>query len=183
MKTYHNIFATHGDMVLARSREEQVKLTASLAKPDAQPVTLGVFQMRNACGGVSGKQHNLERMLAAIGESAKAGVQILACPEMCLPGYFTYVNGSVAEAVVANHSLADVPPTSPAIQALQAAARANRMVLAFGFAEQDQAQYYNAIGVIDADGAWLGTRRKAPLYPWGYETASFTEPGCEARSR
>ena len=55
------------------------------------------------------------------------------------------------------------------------------MVLAFGFCEKDAGHYYNAIGVIDADGTWLGTRRKNPLSPTPYDLQSFTEPEAEKR--
>jgi N-carbamoylputrescine amidase len=56
------------------------------------------------------------------------------------------------------------------------------MVLAFGFCEQEGRDYYNAIGVIDADGSWLGTRRKNPLSPHPYETGPFRELDASRRS-
>ena len=62
-----------------------------------------------------------------------------------------------------NRALADRPGSSPSLARLQQAAREAKMVLAFGFSEQDGRDYYNAIGVIDADGSWLGSRRKNPL--------------------
>jgi len=49
-------------------------------------------------------------------------------------------------------------------------------VVAFGFSECDGDQYYNSIGVVDADGTWLGVRRKNPLSPHVYELTPFTEP-------
>jgi predicted amidohydrolase len=42
-------------------------------------------------------------------------------------------------------------------------------------------KHYNAIGVIDADGKWLGTRRKNPLSPGPYDLESFTEPPPDQR--
>ena len=49
------------------------------------------------------------------------------------------------------------------------------MVLAFGFCEREAGEYYASIGVIDADGTWLGTRRKNPLSPGTYGLESFTQ--------
>lgn len=182
MKIYHDIFGAHGAMVLARSQQAKADIVATLGKEGALPLTVGAYQMRNCCGGASTKKKNLEQMLFAIHAAAKQGVQMLAFPEMCLPGYFTPVAGTVDEATVANRELADVVPGSPYIQALQEAARKTGMVVAFGFSENSDGVIYNAIGVIDVNGAWLGTRRKTPLYPWPYETRSFTELGLDARA-
>jgi len=169
-------------MLLARSREAHADLAASLEEESASPLTVGLYQMRNCCGGESVKKQNLERMLAAIRTSAGEGVQMLAFPEMCLPGYFTPVAGGTEEAGAANRELADIVTRSSYLQALQETASENRMVLAFGFAERTDDGLYNSIGVIDADGTWLGARRKAPLYPWPYETESFVEPGPDERA-
>jgi predicted amidohydrolase len=103
-------------------------------------------------------------------------VQILAFPEMCLPGYVTAVSGTPAEAAKANHRLADRVGSSEELTRLRDASASHRMVVAFGFCEREGGNYYNAIGVIDADGAWLGTRRKNPLSPTPYDTESFTQP-------
>ena len=182
MKTYTDIFDAHGAMVLARSQKAQADIVAASEKEGALPLTLGAYQMRNCCGGESTKRKNLERMLSAVHAAAEQGVQMLAFPEMCLPGYFTALAGTVADATSANRELADVVPGSTYIQALQEAARDTEMVLAFGFCENVDGLIYNAIGVIDVDGAWLGTRRKTPLYPWAYETDSFAEPGRDDRA-
>ena len=56
------------------------------------------------------------------------------------------------------------------------------MVLVFGFAEKAGDTVYNSAAVIDSDGRWLGVRRKNPLYPYPYETDSFSEPPRELRS-
>ena len=181
MRMYRDVFEAHGAMVLARSREARAAIAAALLKEGAAPLTVGAFQMRNCCGGAVTKKKNLERMLSAVHAAGKEGVQMLAFPEMCLPGYFTPAAGTADEAAVANRELADVVPESPHVRALQDAAREGGMVLAFGFSENAAGVIYNAIGVIDTDGTWLGTRRKAPLYPWPYETMSFAEPGLDAR--
>ncbi|HOS65444.1 MAG TPA: carbon-nitrogen hydrolase family protein [Candidatus Latescibacteria bacterium] len=182
MKVYDSIFDGHAALVLERSRRVHEEIAEGLTKEGAIPLAVGAFQMRNQCGGETGKRQNLERMLSTIRMAAAQGVQMLAFPEMCLPGYFTPVSGTAEEAVAANHALADIVGESPYVEALKAAAQDARMVLAFGFAEKADGVVYNAIGVIDANGEWLGTRRKAPLYPWPFELDSFAEPGPEHRS-
>jgi predicted amidohydrolase len=182
MKTYRRIFEEHGSMLLARSEKARTDIACSLECEGASPLTVGVFQMRNNCGGEDAKRRNLERMIGAILAAAEAGMQLLAFPEMCLPGYFTPVSGTPEEAILANRGLSDMVTQSAYLQNLQETASEARIALAFGFCERDGDTLYNAIGVIDADGAWLGTRRKNPLYPWPYETDSFNEPGPEARA-
>ena len=78
--------------------------------------------------------------------------------------------------------LADRVGHSEELTRLGDAARTHRMVVAFGFCEQKGDRYYNAIGLIDADGSWLGTRRKNPLSPTPYDTESFTQPNPAERS-
>lgn len=181
MRTYHSIFEAHSAMVLARSQQAREAIAAALHREGALPLTVGAYQMRNCCGGAGAKRNNLERMLSAIHAAAQQNVQMLAFPEMCLPGYFTPVSGTEDEATAANRDLSDVVSESSYIQSLRRVARERGMVLAFGFSENADGVIYNAIGVIDADGTWLGTRRKTPLYPWPYETKSFAEPGLDAR--
>lgn len=176
------IFKEHFDLVLRRSRQQHEQLQNSLRLKGARPLTVAACQMANHCGGEGGKKANLERMLRAIAAARAAEVQVLAFPEMCLPGYFTRAAGTAAEATRANHALADQPGKSPFLAALEDAARKAAMVLAFGFCERDGRDHYNALGVIDADGAWRGTRRKNPLSRHPYETESFTEPDASRRS-
>jgi N-carbamoylputrescine amidase len=136
--------------------------------------------MANHCGGEPGKVANLARMIRAIEAAAQHKVQILAFPEQCLPGYL--LTGTPAEAAAIVHGLADEPGKSPALDQLAAAARKAEMVVAFGFCELASGKYYNAIGLIDADGAWLGSRRKNPLSPHPHETEVFTEPDAAERT-
>jgi predicted amidohydrolase len=173
--------AEHYELLKRRSARTHEALQNSLKHKDARPVTVAVWQMRNHCGGAQGKRDNLARMTAAIAHAAKAGVQVLAFPEMCLPGYFTSASGTPAEAVRANAALADAVGSEPLLE-LAKAARGQRMVVAFGFAERAGDKLYNAIGLIDADGAWLGVRRKNPLSPTPFELDSFTEPKPSERS-
>jgi len=182
IRTYREICPQHLDLVLRRSARERERIDRSLQRKGARPVTAGVYQMANHCNGKAGKKSNLERMLLAIRSTAGQGVQMLAFPEMCLPGYFTRTAGTPAEAVKANHSLSDHIGRSSYLEQLQNAAREAGMVLAFGFCEKHAESYYNSIGVIDADGSWLGARRKNPLSPQPYDTQSFSEPDASQRS-
>jgi N-carbamoylputrescine amidase len=172
----------HVDLVMRRSRRQHEQLEKSLLAKAARPLAVGAYQMANHCSGEAGKKRNLKRMLQAIRFAAGKEIQVLAFPEMCLPGYFTRANGTSAEATKANHALADHVGKSEYLAQLQDGARRDQMVLAFGFCEQDGRDYYNSIGVIDADGSWLGSRRKNPLSPHPYETESFTEPDPARRS-
>jgi predicted amidohydrolase len=170
------------DLVVERSQQFKKKIEDSLAEKNSRPVVIGVYQMRNRCGGVKGKEENLNRMLRAITEAQRRHVQVLVFPEMCLPGYFTPASGTATEAVAANHLLADEVGSSQFLTRLQEAAAKARMVLAFGFAEVSGSQYFDSAGLIDSNGAWLGVRRKNPRYPWAYETESFTELDPSMRS-
>ncbi|GEM_PF-3966585 len=76
----------------ARAREV---IEESLKNKGARPVVVAAYQMWNHCGGEAGKRRNLERMITAIEQGGKLGVQLMAFPEMCLPGYFTPVSGSL----------------------------------------------------------------------------------------
>lgn len=162
--------------LVARSEKVRRGIADSLRGKGARPVVLGVFQKRNVCGGRAGMARNLADMVAAIVTARRHGVQMLAMPEMALQGYFTPVSGSVEQAIAANRELAVTVGASDELRRLQTAARAARMVVAFGFGERAGRTIYNSIGLIDADGSWLGVRRKNPLYPWGYETKVFAEP-------
>jgi N-carbamoylputrescine amidase len=154
----------------------------SLKAAGARPITVAAWQMRNQCGGPEGKRDNCRRMIEAIAAASREGVQILAFPEMCLPGYFTALAGTPAEAVRMNHRLADRVGSSEELTRLRDAARTHRMVIAFGFCEHEGDKSHNAIGLIDADGFWLGTRRKNPLSPTPYDTESFAQPAPRERS-
>ncbi|MBI5685845.1 MAG: carbon-nitrogen hydrolase family protein [Verrucomicrobia bacterium] len=132
--------------------------------------------MANHCRGKDGKDENLRRMLRAIETAASEAVQVLVFPEMCLPGYFTRVDGTPAEAAKTTRALADEVGQSDHLRRLQDAARQTKMVLAFGFGERVGTACYNSVGVVDADGSWLGTRRKNPLSPQPYDLGSFAEP-------
>lgn len=170
----------HPERIIQRSVAEHQRVSQSLTEAGARPLTVAAGQMNNHCDGEQGKLANLGRMLKSISVAAEHGVQVIAFPELCLPGY--QLDGTPAEAAAVSHALADVPGRSDALDQLAAAAQRENMVVAFGFSERDGDEYFNAIGLIDADGTWLGTRRKNPLSPHPFETIPFTEPDPSLRS-
>lgn len=167
-----------------RSESARKRIESSLSEADARPVVVGVCQLSNHCDGIEGKRHNLDRMLQAIDIAKQQHVQALVFPEMFLPGYFVKEHGSPEQAAAAAHALADRVGSSAFLQRLQDAASAAEMVLSFGFAEHDadDGRFYNAAGVIDASGDWLGVRRKNPLTAGAYDRVPFTEPPASERA-
>lgn len=178
-----DIFPSYQELLVQRVAETKRRIARAIAKSGARPVMVGVFQMQNHCNGTAGKDRNLHRMVEAIEFARSRQVQVLVFPEMCLPGYFTGVNGTPEAGIQAAHTLADTIGSSQSLETLrQAAAQAN-MVIVFGFCERAASdKFYNSAAVIDADGRWLGVRRKNPLYPYPYETGPFVEPPREQRS-
>ncbi len=180
LPTFREICPQHAELVLRRSRAEHQRIATSLDAAGARPVTVAACQMANHCDGERGKQTNLARMLRHVEAAAGQGAQVIAFPEMCLPGYLLV--GTPAEAARINHALADVAGKSRALEQLARTAKQFGMVVAFGFCERSGDEYFNSIGLIDADGTWRGARRKNPLSPHPHETGSFTEPDPSLRS-
>jgi predicted amidohydrolase len=165
-----------------RSRRARARVQTALDEPGARGVIVGVCQISNHSDGAAGKESNLGRMLRCVEAATEQGVQVLVFPEMCLPGYFVREHGTPEQAKVATRALADEAGRSPFLEQLQVAAGAAEMVLSFGFSELNDGCVYNAIGVVDADGTWLGARRKNPLSPGPYDLVTFTEPSPAERS-
>jgi len=104
-----------------------------------------------------------EKVLAAIAEAAKAGVQIAVFPETSVPyyPYFSFVKAPVL--IGAEHMrLYENAPTVPGpfIDAVSAAARAGGIVVVLGINERDHGSLYNTQLVFDSDGTLLLKRRK-----------------------
>lgn len=177
---FNGIFPQHVELLLQRARLEQERVAQSLNGAGARPVTVAACQLANHCGGEAGKQANLDRIVRAMQVAADKGAQVLAFPELCLPGY--HLKGTPEEAAKISHSLADEAGQGRFIDSLSAAADKLGVVIAFGFCERDGDAFYNSIGLIDADGTWLGSRRKNPLSPHPHETGVFTEPDPSQRS-
>jgi aliphatic nitrilase len=105
----------------------------------------------------------LERVLAAIAEAGGKGVQFIVFPETFVPWYpyFSFVHPPVATGAehVRLYENAVVVP-GPVTQAVAAAARRHRIVVALGVNERDHGSLYNAQLIFDADGTLLLKRRK-----------------------
>jgi len=179
MRIHRDIDPSYLDNFRTFARSARCDSEKAVRKKGERGLVAGVYQMANRCGEAEGKRANVERMCKAVATLAPRGVRLLAFPEMCLQGYFTWVDGTAEQARAATRELADDGGASLAIRALRRAARRAHMVLVFGFSEKGGRagrKVYNSIGVIDADGAWLGSHRKNPLFPWPFERQVFDEP-------
>ena len=104
-----------------------------------------------------------EKVLAAIGQAAAAGVQIAVFPETFVP-YYPYFSFVKAPALIGAEHMrlyenAPVVP-GPFTEAVSAAARAGGIVVVLGINERDHGSLYNTQLVFDADGALRLKRRK-----------------------
>ncbi len=104
-----------------------------------------------------------EKVLAAIAEAARAGVEIAVFPETFVP-YYPYFSFVHAPALIgAEHMrLYENAPSVPGAftEAVSAAARAGGIVVVLGINERDHGSLYNTQLVFDADGTLLLKRRK-----------------------
>lgn len=105
----------------------------------------------------------LDRVLAAIKEAADKGAQLAVFPETFVPWYpyFSFIRPpmlSGAEHIHLYDNAVVVP--GPVTDAVSAAARKHRMVIALGINERDNGSLYNAQLIFDADGTLLLKRRK-----------------------
>ena len=104
-----------------------------------------------------------EKILAAIAEASRAGVQVAVFPESFVPyyPYFSFVHPPAS--IGAEHMrLYDNAPTVPGpfTEAVAEAARAGGIVVVLGLNERDHGSLYNTQLVFDADGTLLLRRRK-----------------------
>ncbi len=131
-------------------------------------ITLGLLQ--HAC--VPDQGANREKTLALAERAALGGARIICTQELFASEYFCqsedYGNFALAESV-----------PGPGTEAFQAVARKHGVVIVASlFERRAHGLYHNTAAVIDADGALLGTYRKAhiPDDPLFYEKFYFT-PG------
>ena len=110
----------------------------------------------------------VSRVLEAIAEAAREGVQLIVFPETVVPyyPYFSFVTPAVTMGA-AHLKLYEHAPTvpGPVTDAVAAAARRHGMVVVLGVNERDHGTLYNTQLVFDADGALALKRRKiTPTY-------------------
>jgi predicted amidohydrolase len=104
----------------------------------------------------SDKAYNLGRVRHFVGEAKRAGVELIAFPEMCLTGYW-HVRKLPREAVDA---LAEPVPSGGCTQELLRLARDNRMTIGAGLIERaSDGRLYNSYVVAMPDGQWAVHRK------------------------
>ncbi|NIR29913.1 MAG: N-carbamoylputrescine amidase [Gammaproteobacteria bacterium] len=131
-------------------------------------VTLAATQM--PCG--SNREENLARAEALVREAAAAGAHIVLLQELFETPYFC------KDQDPRFFDLAAPAETHPVIERMRGLARELGLVLPVSFFERAHNVHYNALALIDADGAVLGVYRKShiPDGP-GYEEKFYFSPG------
>lgn len=109
------------------------------------------------------KDGTTEKVLAAIAQAAKEGVQLIVFPETFVPyyPYFSFVQPPVlmGKEHMRLYEEAVVVP-GPVVDAVSQAARSHGMVVVLGVNERDNGSLYNTQLIFDADGTLLLKRRK-----------------------
>ena len=114
------------------------------------------------------REGTTEKVLKAIADAAKEGVQLIVFPETFIPyyPYFSFIQPPVLmgkEHMRLYEEAVEVP--SPVTKAVSSAAKANEMVIVLGVNERDGGSLYNTQLIFDADGSLLLKRRKiTPTY-------------------
>jgi nitrilase len=109
-----------------------------------------------------------EKVLQAIANAAKEGVQLIVFPETFIPyyPYFSFVQPPVLmgkEHLRLYEEAVTVP--GPVTDAISRAARSYKMVVVLGVNERDEGSLYNTQLVFDVDGTLVLKRRKiTPTY-------------------
>ena len=139
-------------------------------------VRVAAVQFQHAPGD---KKYNLGRVRHFIIEAARAEVEIIAFPEMCLTGYW-HVRNLSREAL---ESLAEPIPEGPSTQELLRLSRDNGMTIGAGLVERNDERLYNAYVVALPDGTWAVHRKLhvfvSPFLSAGDRYTVFDTPhGC-----
>lgn len=114
------------------------------------------------------REGTTEKVLQAIADAAKEGVQLIVFPETFIPyyPYFSFIQPPVLmgkEHMRLYEEAVSVP--SSVTEAVSKAAKANSMVVVLGVNERDGGSLYNTQLIFDADGSLLLKRRKiTPTY-------------------
>ena len=114
------------------------------------------------------REGTTEKVLKAIADAGKEGVQLIVFPETFIPyyPYFSFIQPPVLmgkEHMRLYEEAVEVP--SPVTEAVSKAAKANSMVVVLGVNERDGGSLYNTQLIFDADGSLLLKRRKlTPTY-------------------
>ena len=102
------------------------------------------------------KTYNLGRVRSFVLDAARRGVEIVACPEMCLTGYWHVRNLSDAQL----DRIAEPIPDGPCTRELLAMSREHGVTVGAGLVERDEnGTLYNAYVVAMPDGRWAVHRK------------------------
>jgi predicted amidohydrolase len=126
-------------------------------------VRIAVTQLEPRIGE---KERNVERALAAIGEAAGRGAELVVLPELATTGY-------VFESLDEARALSEPVPGGKTTELFVECCRAHGVVVVVGVAEQAGGALYNS-AVVVGPGGHLGTYRK--LHLWDQENRWF-RPG------
>ena len=128
-------------------------------------IRVAAVQFQHAPGDIA---YNLGRVAHFTGEAARAGVEIVAFPEMCLTGYW-HVRKLSREQFEA---LAEPVPAGPSTQKLLRLSRELGVTIGAGLIERgDDERLYNAYVVAMPDGRWA-VHRKLHVF-----VSKFLSPG------
>jgi N-carbamoylputrescine amidase len=118
------------------------------------------------------KQHNVERGLAALGQAARAGAQVVVYPELAFEPF--HPQRPAGEDPL---SLAESVP-GPTTDCFIRAARELGVVVVINLYERDGERAFDCSPVIDSDGTLLGRTRMIHItdYPCFHEQGYYT-PG------
>lgn len=127
--------------------------------PEGAGIRLGIYQAQAACGE-GATEKNMARLEEAVKTATKYGVQLLAFPELYVPGYTL----SPEEA----KEVAEFKD-GPSITKAREIAKNNNMALIVPYAgkvkEPDGSlQYYDSIAVVSEKGELLDSYKKTHLY-------------------
>ncbi len=128
-------------------------------------IRIALAQLNQAVGDIDG---NVARLQSAIDQAHSAGAQVLATPELAVPGY-------PPEDLVLKRSFVDANR-----DALDRIARSVReLVAVIGFVDQDGDHLYNAAAICHRGGV-IGVYRKQLLPNYGvFDERRYFEPGDE----
>jgi predicted amidohydrolase len=140
-------------------------------------ICVATVQFQHAPGD---RSYNLGRIRHFVTEAARAGVEIIAFPEMCITGYW-HVRKLDREGVEA---LAEPVPDGPSARLLLDLARERGMSIGAGLVERaDDGRLYNSYLVAMPDGRWAVHRKLhvfvSPFLASGDHYTVFDTPhGC-----
>ncbi|MTB70390.1 carbon-nitrogen hydrolase family protein [Arsenicicoccus sp. MKL-02] len=122
-------------------------------------------------------QATVDKAIAWAAEAADNGAELIAFPEVFVPGYPYHLWGNSALAGMAKFTIPyhqnSLTIDGPEVQSLQAAAAEHKIAIVMGISERAGASLYMTQLIIDPDGKLVAGRRK--LKPTHLERSLFGE--------